>query len=67
MSLENDEMKRAIYCKYCGRPEYYGEFRWIDGKMMCRRCYRAEWEGQNHIPYKWDDLDGDFPDHVDEN
>lgn len=23
-----DEMKRIVICKYCGKPEYYGEMRW---------------------------------------
>ena len=56
-----DEMKRVIKCKYCGKAEYYGEFRWLSGKMLCRRCYRAEWEHENKKPYVWDDLDGERP------
>ena len=61
-----DEMKRAISCKYCGKPEYYGQFRWLDGHMLCRRCYKAEYVRQYKKPYIWDDLDGEFPDCVDE-
>ena len=54
-------MKRVIRCKYCGKPEYYGDFRWLSGKMLCRNCYRADYEEKNHQPYIWDDLDGERP------
>lgn len=61
VTRDNDMMKMAIRCKYCGKPEYYGDFRWLSGKMLCRNCYKAWWEGENKQPYKWDDLDGDRP------
>lgn len=61
-----DDMKRAIRCKYCGKPEFYGEFRWKDGKMMCRSCYRADYERVYGKPYEWDDLDGEVPEKDDE-
>lgn len=57
-----DEMKRVIRCKYCGKPEYFGEFKWESGRMMCRSCYRADYERHYGKPYEWDDLDGDVPD-----
>lgn len=57
----SDEMGVVIRCKYCGKPEYYGEFRWLSGKMCCRNCYRAEWEAENKEVYRWDDLDGPRP------
>ena len=56
-----DEMKRICICKYCNKPEYYGEFRWLSGKMCCRDCYKHEWEDQTHKKYTWDDLDGKRP------
>lgn len=56
-----DLMKKAVYCKYCGRPEYYGEMRWFNGKCMCRSCYKSEYEDIYRKPYTWDDLDGDRP------
>ena len=59
-------MKRAIRCKYCGKPEFYGDFHWLDGRMYCRSCYKAEWERQNKALYTWDDLDGERPDYLDE-
>lgn len=59
-------MKRVIECKYCGQPEYYGEFRWISGHMLCRNCYKAHYEKTYKEPYRWDDLDGDRPKKVDE-
>ena len=55
------EMKRAVRCKYCNKLEYYGEFRWLTGKMLCRNCYKAEWEHENKRLYIWDDLDGERP------
>lgn len=56
-----DEMRRVIRCKYCGKAEYYGEFRWISGHMLCRDCYKADYEDRYHKPYVWDDLDGERP------
>lgn len=56
-----DDMHRVIICKYCGKPEYYGEFRWISGHMMCRNCYKADFEERNKRPYVWHDLDGKRP------
>lgn len=54
-------MNRIVICKYCHRPEYYGIFHWLSGKMMCRDCYRAEYEKQYKKPYRWKDLDGKRP------
>lgn len=56
-----DEMNRVIRCKYCGKPEYYGKFRWISGHMLCRNCYKADYEDRYKKPYIWDDLDGKRP------
>jgi len=44
-------------CKYCGLPEFWGEFRWKNGKLYCRRCYRQNWEDWHGRPYPWTDLD----------
>ena len=38
------EMNEIYICKYCGKPEYWGEFIWLSAKMMCRDCYKAEFE-----------------------
>lgn len=56
-----DEFKRICICKYCGRPEYWGDFRWLSSKQCCRDCYKAEYEAENKKPYTWDDLDGPRP------
>ena len=56
-----DEMKEVLKCKYCNKSEYYGEFRWLSGRMLCRNCYKAEWEHENKKPYIWHDLDGERP------
>jgi len=57
-----DEMLEVVRCKYCGESEYYGEFRWKNGRELCRRCYKSEWEASTGETYKWDDLNGPFPD-----
>lgn len=56
-----DEMDEIVICKYCGKPEYYGEMRWLSGKCCCRDCYKADYEQQTGKVYKWDDLDGHVP------
>lgn len=56
-----DEMMKIIICKYCGKPEYWGEMRWKSGRCTCRNCYKSSWEGENGAVYKWDDLDGARP------
>ena len=52
---------KIVICNYCERPEYYDEMRWLNGKCMCRRCYKFEFEQYYRSPYKWDDLDGPRP------
>ncbi len=54
-------MKKIVLCRYCGRPEFYGEMRWLDGKQSCRACYRADYETKTGKLYRWDDLDGPVP------
>lgn len=56
-----DEMKRIVICKHCGRPEYYGEMRWLSGKCYCRACYRSDCEDRTGKLYTWDDLNGQVP------
>ncbi len=56
-----DEMKRIVICKYCGKPEYYGEMRWLSGKCMCRTCYKADYEERHGKLYIGNDLDGKRP------
>ena len=53
--------EKIVRCKICGKPEYWGEMRWLNGKCMCRDCYKAEYEDFNMEPYKWHDLDGKRP------
>lgn len=56
-----EDVKRIIICKHCGKPEYWGEMRWLNGWCACRSCYKSLWEQQNHKIYKWDDLNGERP------
>ena len=56
-----DEMNRIVICKHCGKPEYYGEMRWLSGRCSCRNGYKAQWQDENHELYKWNDLDGKRP------
>lgn len=58
---EADEMKRIVICRHCGKPEYYGEMRWLSGWCGCRSCYKHKFEEANHHLYTWDDLDGHVP------
>lgn len=56
-----DEMKEIIICKHCGKPEYYGEMRWLNGFCGCRDCYKQEFEKTYKRPYIWSDLNGKRP------
>lgn len=56
-----DEMKKIIECKYCNGYEYYGKFVWLNGKMLCRDCYKEEYRTLYNKPYEWSDLDGHRP------
>lgn len=61
VGVVSDEMNRVVRCKCCGKPEYWGEFRWSSGGMMCRDCYKADFEKRNKVKYVWHDLDGKRP------
>jgi len=52
---------KVIKCKYCNQLEYWGEFRWLSGKMLCRACYKKAYEIEYKEPYRWHDLDGARP------
>lgn len=54
-------MNEIVICKYCGKPEYWGDMRWKAGKCTCRSCYKVDWEYENRKLYTWDDLDGKRP------
>lgn len=56
-----NEMERIVICNHCGEPEYYGEFRWLNGTCSCRSCYKRQWEREEQEPYRWNDLDGKRP------
>lgn len=53
-------MDEIVICKYCGRPEYWGEMRWLSGKCCCRDCYKEDYEKTGKV-YIWSDLDGKRP------
>lgn len=54
-------MDDIIICKHCGKPEYWGEMRWLSGTCACRNCYKQQWQDTNHQLYTWTDLDGKRP------
>lgn len=56
-----DQNKEIVICKYCGRPEFWGDMRWLSGRCTCRDCYKEEYEREYKRPYTWDDLDGRRP------
>jgi len=55
------KMNKIVICKYCGKPEYYGEMRWLSGKCCCRACYLSDYERLYKRTYEWDDLNGHRP------
>lgn len=55
-------MEEPVICKCCGNAEYYGKMRWLNGNMMCRDCYKRQWETENNRVYEWGDLEGPRPD-----
>lgn len=55
------EVQSIVICKKCGRPEYWGEMRWLSGECLCRDCYKKKWEHEEGEPYRWDDLEGPRP------
>lgn len=54
-------MNTIVICKHCGKPEYYGEMRWLNGICSCRSCYKQQWQDVNHEEYIWSDLAGERP------
>lgn len=56
-----DDSEKIIICRHCGKPEYWGEMRWLSGWCCCRSCYKAKYQDERHEPYKWNDLDGERP------
>lgn len=59
--MRAEEKDRIVICKSCHRPEYWGQMRWLNGKCICRDCYRSEWESMRGEQYRWNDLDGNRP------
>lgn len=55
------DMKEIVICRHCGKPEYYGEMRWLNGVCCCRTCYKQLFELTYNTSYKWDDLNGSRP------
>ena len=61
MAKQTERKEEIVICKECKKPEYWGKMRWLEGRCLCRRCYRARWGHLNQREYKWDDLDGPRP------
>lgn len=53
--------EEIVICKLCGQPEFWNDMRWLNGKCMCRECYKSEYEDFYGKYYKWDDLNGTRP------
>lgn len=54
--------EEIVICKLCGRPAgVLEDMRWLNGKCMCRECYKSEYEDFYGKYYKWDDLNGTRP------
>lgn len=61
MSKHTEQKEQIVICKECNKPEYSDKMWWLEGRFLCRRCYRSRWEQLNQRKYKWDDLDGSKP------
>lgn len=59
-------LEKAVICKHCGKPEYYGQMHWLNGKCMCRSCYKQYFREYYGMPYTWSDLDGPRPNNIEE-
>ena len=38
-------MDEIIICRHCGKPEYYGKMRWLNGVCSCRSV-----NGKSQVP-----------------
>ena len=56
-----NEMEKIVICRHCGKPEYYGEMRWLNGNCYCRDCYKHLYKDVHKEIYRWNDLDGKRP------
>jgi len=56
-----DSMNEFVRCKHCKNLEYYGEYRWLNGRQLCRNCYKAEYQTYHGKVYEWNDLEGERP------
>lgn len=50
-------MDEIVICVYCGKNEFYGKFTWLNGKCLCRDCYKHYFEDVYGELYRWDDKD----------
>ena len=56
-----EEEKEIVYCKHCGKFEYWGEMRWLHGRCLCRNFYKDAYQQEYGEPYRWNDLEGPRP------
>lgn len=54
-------MNKIVPCKYCNRYEYYGKMTWLNGRCLCRSCYKEMYKDQYHREYEYSDKDGMQP------
>lgn len=51
----------TVICRECGRPEYWGETRWLNNRCLCRTCFQNQYRIMYHKEYTMDNLDGKKP------
>lgn len=51
----------VVICRECGKPEYWGEVRWINNISLCRSCYKAQYKSIYNKEYTMSNLDGRKP------
>ena len=59
MPEHTEQKEEIVICKYCGKPEIFGELcaGFLAG-ALAGIATGAIWEDQSHKRYIWDDLDG---------
>lgn len=60
--MDGYDKDKIVICPQCGKPEYWGEVRMVDGVSYCRGCYKSLAVKKNLFPEKsLEFLEGDRP------
>lgn len=45
--MDGYDVDKIVICPHCGKLEYWGEMRWLNGTSYCRGCYKANVSRRN--------------------